>query len=187
MTHGIIKVMYERNHLHAKATQGNDSKLWQDYRNLRNQVTSIIKERKNANFNDIYALGRDDPQKMWSEIKRLVPGKNKHSHITCDISANDFNHHLPILATKWTQNFKILMTFFFWKRPKSIHSFRFKRMYNEDIKTYLESLPNKSNNDILGMDLALLRESAPYISISLANVINKSLNSLRPSDTYMRR
>ena len=52
-------------------------------------------------------------------------------------------------------------------------------MSNEDIKTYLGSLPNKSNNDILGIlsDLVLLRESAPYISISLANVINKSLKS----------
>ena len=65
----------------------------------------------------------------------------------------------------------------FWKGPKCIHSFRFKEMSNEDIKTYLGSLPNKSNNDILGMDLALLRESAPYISISFANVINKSLQS----------
>ena len=34
----------------------------------------------------------NDPPKMWSEIKRLVPGKNKYSHITCDIFANDFNH-----------------------------------------------------------------------------------------------
>ena len=81
-THDIIKIMYERDHADAKATQGNDSKLWQDYRNLRNKVTSIIKERKNAYFNYIYALGRDNPKKMWSEIKRLVPGKNKHSHIT---------------------------------------------------------------------------------------------------------
>ena len=50
-------------------------------------------------------------------------------------------------------------------------------MSNEDIEAYLGSLPNKSNNDILGMDLVLLRKSAPYISISLANVINKSLRS----------
>ena len=34
-------------------------------------------------------------------------------------------------------------------------------MSNEDIKTYLGSLPNKSTNDILGMDLVL----GPYISI----------------------
>ena len=35
-------------------------------------------------------------------------------------------------------------------------------MSDEDIKTYLGSLPNKSNDDILGMGLVLLRESAPY-------------------------
>ena len=61
---------------------------------------------------------------------------------------------------------------FLWKGPKSIYSFRFKNMSKEDIETYLGSLPNKSNNDILGMALVLLRKSAPYISISLANVIN---------------
>ena len=50
-------------------------------------------------------------------------------------------------------------------------------MSNEDIKTYLGSLPNKSNNDILGTNLVLVRESVPYISLSLANAINQSLKS----------
>ena len=50
-------------------------------------------------------------------------------------------------------------------------------MSSADIVTYLRSLPNRSNNDILGMDIVLLKESAPYISTSLANVINKSLES----------
>ena len=40
------------------------------------------------------------------------------------------------------------MTIFILERPKSIHSFRFKKMSNEDIKTYLGYLTNKSNNDI---------------------------------------
>ena len=177
MTHDIIKLMYERDYVHAKATQNNDSKLWQDYRNLRNKVTCIIKERKNAYFNDIHTLCRNDPPKMWSEIKRLVPGKNKHSHITCDISANDFNHHFANIGKKMNSKFQNNDDNFLWKGPKSIYSFRFKNMSKADIETYLGSLPNKSNNDILGMDLVLLRKSAPYISISLANVINKSLSS----------
>ena len=84
---------------------------------------------------------------------------------------------LPISAKKWTQNFKILMTIVSGKAQKRINHFRFKKMSNEDIKTYLGFLPNKSNNDILGMDLVLLRESASYISISLANVIDKSHKS----------
>ena len=48
-------------------------------------------------------------------------------------------------------------------------------MPNEVIKAYFG--PNKSNNDILSMDLVLLRESAPYITISLADVMNNSLKS----------
>ena len=54
MTNDIIKLMYERDHVDALATQSNDSKLWQDYRNLRNKVTCIFKERKNVYFNDIH-------------------------------------------------------------------------------------------------------------------------------------
>ena len=51
ITHDIIKLMYERDHVHAKATQSNDSKLWQGH---RNKVMCIIKERKNVYFNDIH-------------------------------------------------------------------------------------------------------------------------------------
>ena len=90
---------------------------------------------------------------------------------------------LPILATKYAQKFKILMTIVSGKAQKVFIVFYFFEMSNEYIKTYLGSLPNKSNNDILGMDLVLLRESAPYISISLANVINKSLNRMPLSRT----
>ena len=72
------------------------------------------------------------------------------------------------------QNFDDIV---FWRGPKSIHSFRFKKMSKDDIKTYLRSPPNRSKNDILGLDLDLLKESAPYISFPLANVINKPLKS----------
>ena len=69
----------------------------------------IIKERKNVYYNDIHTLCRNDPE-MWSEIKRLVPSKNKHTHITRDISANDFNHHFANISNKINSKFQILMT-----------------------------------------------------------------------------
>ena len=58
-----IKLMHERDnvHVHAKATKCNDSKLWQTYRNLRNKVTCVIKERKNVYFNDVYKICRNKP------------------------------------------------------------------------------------------------------------------------------
>ena len=63
MTQVIIKLMYERDRVHTKATQSNDSKLWQYYRNLWNKVTCIIKEGKNVYFNYIYTICRNDPDK----------------------------------------------------------------------------------------------------------------------------
>ena len=114
---------------------------------------------------------------MWSEIKRLVPNKNKHSRIACDISANDFNQHNANVGNKMNSKFQNLSDDLFWKGSKSIHTFRFTKVSNRDIEKYLSSQPKKSNNDILGMDVVLLNESAPYISESLARVINKSLES----------
>ena len=75
MTHDIIKLIYERDHVHAKATQSNDSRLWQDYRYLRNRVTRIIKERKNVYFNDMHTLCRNDPKNVVGKINDSYPVK----------------------------------------------------------------------------------------------------------------
>ena len=69
---------------------------------------------------------------------------------------------------------------YFGKVQKVFTLSLFTKVSNRDIEKYLSSQPKKSkksNNDILGMDVVLLNESAPYISESLARVINKSLES----------
>ena len=131
---------------------------------------NIVKFRDMKNF-DMESFS-NDPKKMWSEIKRLVPGKNKHSHITCDISANNFNNHFANIGNKMNSKFQNLDDHFFWKGPKSIHSFRFKRMSSAAIVTYLRSLPNRSNNDILGIEII-----GPIYFYIIVNVIDKSLES----------
>ena len=113
----MIKFMYERDHVHAKATQSNGSKLWQDYRNLRNKVTCIIKEGKNVYFNDIQTLHKWR-HKMWSEIKQPIHCKNKHSHITSDISADAFNHYFANISNKMNSKSPNFADNFFLERPK---------------------------------------------------------------------
>ena len=112
MTLDIIKFLYERDHVHANATQSNDSQLWQDYCNLRNKVTCIIKKRNNVYFNDIHTLCRNDP-------KNVVGNKtNRISQTTCDISANYFNHHFANVSNKMNSKFQNFdESFFFWKCP----------------------------------------------------------------------
>ena len=55
---------------------------------------------------------------MWLEIKLLEPGKNKHLHIDCDISANDFNHHFGSISNKMNSKFQNFDDIFFLERPK---------------------------------------------------------------------
>ena len=117
MIHDIIKLMYKRDHVHAKATQNNDSKLWQDYRNLRNKVTCIIKGLKRMSISMIFIHSAEMTPKMWSEIKRLEPGKNKHILLVTFLRMISITI-LSILATKWTPNSKILMKIFLERLKK---------------------------------------------------------------------
>ena len=48
ITHDVIKIMYKRDNVHAKAIKRNDHLSLQHYRVLRNKVICVIKERKNA-------------------------------------------------------------------------------------------------------------------------------------------
>ena len=103
MTHDIIKLMYERDHVHATATH----KLWQEFpttfffflgggyaecmniieidilsllehtRNyiLRNIVTGMLKERQNVYFNDIHTLCIPPPPPPPQKKKKKCGGK----------------------------------------------------------------------------------------------------------------
>ena len=93
------------------------------------------------------------------------------------LTHDDFNQHFANIGNKINAKFQDLSDELFWKGSKSIHTFRFTKVSNRDIEKYLSSQPKKSNYDILGMDVVLLRKSAPYIYEPLATVINKSLES----------
>ena len=132
MTHDIIcMILYERDHIHTKATQSNDSRLWQDYRNLRNKVTCIIKERKNVYFNDIHIHSAEMTPKCGRKLNDSYIVKINNRILLfcelCDISANDFNHHFANISNKMNSKFSWQL---FLEGPKSIHSFRFKEMSN---------------------------------------------------------
>ena len=170
MTHDIIKLMYERDHLHATATQSNDSKLWQDYRNLRNKVTCIIKERKNVCFNDIHTLCKW-PKKR-SEIKLLIPGKKNRILLVIFLRMIS-NTILSILATKWTQNFKLWVTIFSGKAQKIFIIF-------VSIKCLMKILKHIWDLHLINPVMIYWKWTSfywEYVPISLANVINESLKS----------
>ena len=70
ITPDVVKLMYKRDHVYAKAVRTKSNILFDQYRSLRNQVTQVIKENKQKYYNEIHSLCATDPKKMWSEIKK---------------------------------------------------------------------------------------------------------------------
>ena len=58
------------------------------------------------------------------------------------------------------------------ERPKSIYVFKFKHISHTDIESYFKSLANEGGNDILDMNMKLIKLASPMISKSLALVVN---------------
>ena len=56
--------------------------------------------------------------KLWSEIKLLIPGKNEHSHIICDIFTSDFKHHFVNISNKMNSKLQTFDDNFFLERPQ---------------------------------------------------------------------
>ena len=114
---------------------------------------------------------------MWSEIRKLVSSKARSHPVNCDISMDRFNSHFVNITKNLDSNLKNKPDKFLWKGPKSLYVFKFHHISFQDIQFYLNSMTNKHGNDILGMDIKLLKIPCPVISISLAYVVNSSLDN----------
>ena len=141
------------------------------------KLTKVIKENKQKYYNDINSLCATDPKKIWSEIKKLVASKARSNLVKCDISPNRFNSHFINITKNLDSNLKDKPGTFLWKGPKSRYVFKLHHISFQDIQFYLNSMANKHGNDILGMDIKLLKIACPVISKSLAYVVNSSLDN----------
>ena len=172
----IIKLMYERDHVHKTATKNNDSALYGRYKRLRNQVTAMINANKKEYYKHVDALSKSDPKQMWGEIKQLVTNKPKHQQRLCNLTPQSFNKFfVQIGSSQVDSRGRMNANDIYWKGPKSMYTFRFKEITHVDIEQYFVSLSSKANNDLLDFDIRLIKYAAPFISESLSRIINDSL------------
>ena len=97
--------------------------------------------------------------------------------MNCDISPNRFNSDFINITKNLDSNLKNKSGTFLWKVPKSRYVLKFHHISFQDIQFYLNSMTNKHGNNILGMDIKLLKIACPDISKSLAYVVNSSLDN----------
>ena len=177
ITPDIVKMMYERDHLHARAVKYGDPILMDSYRKLRNRITSEIEKKKFEHFSNMNNVCKRNPRKIWEELKSVLPDKINFKSIPKNLNADTFNKYFvdapQILNSKFPKEPEEL----YWKGSESIYTFKFKEITAHDVMKYFSNLPDKSGGDVLGFDRKLLEIAAPYIAESLCLVINMSLAS----------
>ena len=75
VTLDIVKMMYERDHLHTKAIKYDDPVLMNNYRKFRNRITSEIEKKKVEHFSNMNDECKHNPRKIWEELKSVLPDK----------------------------------------------------------------------------------------------------------------
>ena len=85
--------MYERDHLHAKAIKYGDPILMNNYRKLRNRITSEIEKKQFEHFSKMNNECKPNPQKIWEELKSVLPDKINFKSIQKNLTADTFNRY----------------------------------------------------------------------------------------------
>ena len=176
ITRDIITLMYERDHILKKASQGTNNRLWDDYKQLRNRVTKEIELAKKKYFGEWMVEFKSNPKKLWKESNRAVNDKRQNNKIPPNLDANKFNTYFKNIgsqvATQCTDKGSLL-----WKNPKCTYTFRLKQVSVQDVLSFLKELSSESNLDVMNFDSKLLYTAADLVAPSITKMINMSIES----------
>ena len=114
----------------------------------------------------------------------VVPSINLKS-VPKNLTAEKFNTYFANIPLKIDSEFDDDKDIeLLWRGGKSIHKFTFDGFTIYDVTKRLQSLPDKTGNDIVGIDRRLLRIGAEYVSSSLTVILNKSLSEGAVDDDW---
>ena len=111
LTTSIVKMMHERDYVKKKAISSGSKELWEKYKQLRNKVSSTIRQSKKVHLTKSIYDAKKDSKEIWNALRHIVPGKTKNTNITCiktDVDeytepkniANALNEHFATVGPK---------------------------------------------------------------------------------------
>ena len=188
VTHDVVQLIHRRDFLHRKAIHENCVHAWEEYKSIRNQITSLIKREKKKYYHRQFGDSTSNSRKFWQNINHAFH-RRVHESIPHDLTANDFNtffvnmghNAIDSMSDSRDQGMP-------WKNPECEYRFRFEVAEIDEIKNQLKKLPNDSSCDILGFDTKLLSASHAIIAPILCFIINCTLfHGSMPNDWKFSR
>ena len=97
ITQEIINLMYRRDYLKRKSIQLKDDRLYDDYRRVRNDVTSMIRNAKQAYYNGVIHDCKGNSSKLWKVLNHVTGGKTNHN-VSNGPNAETFNDYFNTIG-----------------------------------------------------------------------------------------
>jgi hypothetical protein len=190
VTHDIVRLMHKRDHAHKKAVRSKNSADWDEYRVLRNRVTTEINNEKKNYFQTRFNQSNDDPKKLWKTINDVLCNKH-HDPPPREISANDFNEFFSSVGKDTiAENVSTdaLNSEVPWKNPPCLHKINFSYVQYDSVSRLIKKLSSDSSCDVLGFDARLLYLSNDFITPVITLIVNASLfHGILPPDWKFSR
>ena len=183
----IQALIYNRDYIHKKAIKYKSPALWAKYKELRNKVTSSIRDAKQKYYSNQIKDNDNNTTGMWKTLKHLLPSSTQKSSPEETLDPDVLNKFFSEIGENLTSHFGELQTPEIIT-PNITDKLQFYEInINYTLKELL-ALPKRKTLDVLDMDSLLLRMSALVIAPALTHIFNLSLyHGIIPNDCKMAR
>ncbi len=89
----IIKTMYQKGYTHDKAVNTKSDLLLGMYKELRNKVTSMIRNANKDYFENLFSEYKNDTRKNWKELRHTIGDKRNDNQVPSFLDSNIFNKY----------------------------------------------------------------------------------------------
>ncbi|CAB4043715.1 Hypothetical predicted protein, partial [Paramuricea clavata] len=181
----LLRVMRKRHQMHKRARKSGSSVDWDEYKRLRNLVTSALRKKRRNYFSNKLNETRGNPKAFWDTLHLVYPGKSQQNVIEklivggkelCDKQdiANSLNEFFTTIANSLLSN----------QPPPNLQSsnstvdcsdiFNFKSLNESDVLNALTMINTGKATGADEIPAKALKIAAPYISQVLTKIFNTS-------------
>ena len=186
-TRTIYKLV--RDQLHSKAILTNNIADWDNYKKMKNKVTSMVRDAKREYYYSSIEENKGDHRGMWRVLKGLLPKCSQSSITSLLINevlvtnfrqiAQEFNKFFidigENLSKRIPSSGKTALSYLIEHLPHPPGHFRFTRISEMDVTRLLADLPRDKATGLDNIQAQLLKIASPAIANSLAYILNSSL------------
>ena len=186
MNTDIKSLMQERDKSKKKALKSKDPSDWNNYKHLKNQVTSLIRKSKRKYINDNIIRNRGNSSELWKLLHTLLPKKRANVLNRVKSEGRVITNYKEI-ANVINNSFVDVPKRLRANLPKVTYSdcgrfidhvtstFSFTPVTESEIMKCFDSIPRNKAAGLDNLPTSVLKDTLPLIMKPLCHVLNLSL------------